>query len=72
MLVLHIFLLGCGILVGALALNGVASLLGLMSWYEFIKAPGQAGGVSLVWLFVLYPLGLGCAGYISAKLIGLI
>jgi hypothetical protein len=67
-----VFLLGCGVLVGALLLNVVASALGLMSWYDFVKDPGQATAVSYVWLFVVYPLGLGVVAYYSAKLLGLL
>jgi len=68
---LLIFALGVAILVGALVLNGVASLFGLMSWYDFLKQPSEAGVLSLLWLFVLYPAGLGVIGYFAAKLLHL-
>ncbi len=68
---LLIFALGVAILVGALMLNIAASALGLMSWYDFLKQPADAGIVSLLWLFVLYPAGLGIIGYFAAKLLHL-
>jgi len=71
MRVLLIFLLGIGILVGAIILNVIASSLGLVSWYEFIKNPSSANILSYVWLFVIYPLGLGIISYFVAKLLNL-
>lgn len=68
---LLVFILGVLILVGALVLNGIASSLGLMSWYDFLKQPSAAGIGSLIWLFVGYPLGLGVIGYFASKLLNL-
>lgn len=68
---LLMFALGVAILVGALLLNIAASSLGLMSWYDFLKSPGDAGVASLLWLFVGYPAGLGVIGYWSYKLLNL-
>lgn len=71
MQLLSIFLLGAGVLVGALALNFAASALGLASWYDFVKDPGKTTPLSYLWLFVLYPFGLGVAAYVAAKLLNL-
>lgn len=64
MQMLLIFVLGVGVLVGALALNAVASAFGLLSWYDFLKNPGAADVLSYLWLFVLYPLGLGLVAFV--------
>jgi len=71
MKLLSIFLLGLGILVGALILNSVASKVGLISWFEFVKSPGSANVASYIWLFVLYPLSLGVVAYLVAKWLNL-
>lgn len=65
--VLLIFLLGLGILAGAIILNVVASRFGLMSWFEFVKNPGGVDVFSYIWLFVLYPFGLGVVAYFIVK-----
>lgn len=66
-----IFLLGTGVLVGALGLNVLASVLGLSNWYDFLKHPSQTSTLSYMWLFILYPFGLGIAAYLVAKLLAL-
>ncbi len=66
---LHIFLIGVIVLVGAILLNSVASLFGLMSWYDFLRAPRSATALSYVWLFVLYPFGLGVLAYYGTMLV---
>jgi hypothetical protein len=68
MKIIFVFLLGASILVGAIVLNMTASLLGLMSWYEFLNDAGKARGWSLLWLFFLYPLGLGGIAYAAVRL----
>jgi hypothetical protein len=70
MMVFWIFLLGAGVLACALGLNLLASALGLMSWYDFLKNPGAASALSYLWLFVLYPFGLGAAAYGVGKALG--
>ena len=69
MQILNIFLLGMGILVGAIILNIFTSRVGLLSWFEFLKNPDKANVFSYIWLFVLYPLGLGVIAYVVAKLL---
>lgn len=71
MKILLIFILGIGILIGAIVLNVIASRFGIMSWFEFFKAPGQAGALSYIWLFILYPLGLGVVAYFVYKFLNL-
>ncbi len=68
---LLIFILGVAILTGALLLNVVAGSFGLMSWYDFLKNPGNAELASLLWLFMGYPAGLGILGYWSYRLLNL-
>ena len=71
MKIFFIFLLGLGILGGAIALNVFASRIGLMSWFEFIKEPGKADLFSYIWLLVVYPLGLGLVAYLAVKMLNL-
>ena len=63
-----LFVLGVGILAGALVLNYLGSRLGLPSWYDFVEAPSTLTALSAVWLFVLYPFGLGTTAYLVEKL----
>jgi len=69
--IISIFAFGIGILVGALILNFLASVLGLMSWYDFLKDFHKANWISYLWLFIIYPLGLGFTAYLLSKLITL-
>ena len=71
MKIILVFLLGVGILAGAIILNVVASRFGLSSWFEFFKAPGQVTTLSYIWLFVVYPLGLGIVAYFAYKFLNL-
>lgn len=57
--VVRIFLLGVGILIGAILLNVISSTFGLIDWNAFIRDPSEATIVSYVWLFFVYPLCLG-------------
>jgi len=67
MRLLFIFILGVGILAGALMLNLISSRFGLTNWYEFLKDPGRTSSISYVWLFVLYPFGLGLFAYTLSR-----
>ncbi len=69
MRILYTFLLGIIILIGAILLNVLASRVGLLSWFEFLKNPDNAGILSYIWLFVLYPLGLGVIAYFASRLL---
>ena len=69
--IIQILLSGAGILIGALLLNFLASALGLMSWYDFVKEPSRANFLSYLWLFLLYPLGLGLGAYIVSRLLNI-
>ena len=71
MQVVLIFLLGLGVLAGALVLNAIASFFGLSNWYDFLKNPSHTSFVSYLWLFVVYPAGLGVVAYCVAKLLSL-
>jgi len=71
MKIILIFLLGLGILIGAIILNTLASKLSLTSWFEFLKNPTRANSWSYIWLFLIYPFGLGIIAYFIAKLIKL-
>lgn len=71
MKIINIFLLGFGLLIGAILLNYLASLLGFLSWFEFLKDPKKADYLSYLWLFILYPLGLGIIAYIMVKMLNI-
>jgi len=64
-----IFIFGVGVLVGAIILNFIASSLNLMSWYDFLKEPSGANLFSYLWLFILYPFGLGLTAFLLSKFI---
>jgi hypothetical protein len=66
--VLKIYLSGIVVLVGAILINTLAGLLGLPTWYDLLKSAGEQGFLSalraltvlqLLFLFILYPTGLG-------------
>ncbi len=68
MILIKLFLVGLVILIGAIALNAIAAALGLSTWYTFLSNLSQNGllpslrqarPADLLFLFVLYPAGLG-------------
>ena len=71
MKIIYIFLVGIIILLGAIILNALAPRLGLLTWYEFLKNPSQADTLSYLWLFILYPLGLGMIAYFITRIFNL-
>lgn len=71
MKVLYFFILGIIILVGAILLNTLASFLGLLSWFEFLKNPQKVTLVNYLWLLVIYPMCLGFIAYFSIKMLHL-
>jgi hypothetical protein len=71
MKILLIFLFGIGILIGAIILNIIASKLNLTSWFDFIKNPKGTGFISYVWLFIIYPFGLGLIAFLLNKFINI-
>lgn len=66
-----ILLLGIGILAGALVLNLVSSWLGFANWYEYLKDPQNTTTSSYMWLFLVYPFGLGLIAFFAGKVLGL-
>jgi hypothetical protein len=72
-----LFILGWVVLVAAILANGLAALLGLKSWYDFISLLNEDGKrtfsllsfMDYVWLFILYPLILGLTAYSVIRLI---
>jgi hypothetical protein len=77
MLMLKIYLSGLFVLVGAILINGLAGLLGLPTWYEFLSGAGQQGFwdalralafVQVIFLFVIYPSGLGLLVYAALRI----
>ncbi|MCI0479794.1 hypothetical protein L0Y59_04580 [Candidatus Uhrbacteria bacterium] len=66
--IVMVFLLGLGVLVGAVALNALASALGLPNWYAFLAKPEGTTPLGYLWLFVVYPFGLGAVAYYLYRL----
>ena len=70
---LIIFMTGVFILVGAIIINSLAKTIGLTTWYDLlinlknngIKELSNTNFLSLIFLFVIYPLVLGTIGYFS-------
>lgn len=77
MMLARLFVVGWVILIGAILLNGLAGILNLSTWYTFLQnisthGVGQALR-SLRWsdglfLFILYPLGLGGLAWAGLRL----
>jgi hypothetical protein len=68
MSLLTMFLLGILILLGAIIINVVASLLGIIGWYSyidmiraegFLSATKNVGILSILFMYIIYPLLLG-------------
>jgi hypothetical protein len=81
MLALKIYLGGILVLIGAILINGIAGFLGWTTWYGFLKLVGETGfaaalrtlsGIQLVFLFVLYPLGLGLIAFAAMRILRLV
>lgn len=74
-LMLKIYLIGLVILVSAIILNVIATSLNISTWFSFadklkdkgIKAIGQEKVLSLLFLFIIYPLLLGIAAYYANR-----
>ncbi|MBD3327702.1 hypothetical protein GF340_00175 [Candidatus Peregrinibacteria bacterium] len=64
---LLIFLHGIIILIGAIILNLIAKQIGFVVWHDFLKTPDKAGAISYLWLFLIYPLGIGAIAYFTSK-----
>ena len=60
---IKLYVMGLMILIIAILANFLATQLGLKTWYDFLNQWGNRDALSLkdgLWLFVLYPLILGC------------
>lgn len=68
MRVLFIFLVGLGILLGAIVLNLIAANVGLKTWYEFLQGPKNTSVISYIWLLIVYPFFLGVIGWYLTRL----
>jgi hypothetical protein len=77
-LAIQITLIGYSILIGAIAFNAAANGAGLTTWYPFglsifregvFSAFKSQSFLSLLFLFVGYPLLLGLVGYYISKLL---
>ena len=77
MQVLKIYISGVIVLIGAILVNWLAGLLGLPTWYDFLKSAGEQGfmvalrsmaPVQLLFLFVLYPAALGLLVYAALRI----
>jgi hypothetical protein len=61
---IKLYVMGLMILIIAILVNFLATQLGLKTWYDFLNQWGNWDALSLkdsLWLFVLYPLILGCS-----------
>lgn len=58
MIIFKMYLFGVLLLFFAIVLNGLAQLIGLPSWYQFLLKP-ETSLLGYIWLFVGYPLCLG-------------
>ena len=61
---IKLYVMGLMILIIAILANFLATQLGLKTWYDFLNQWGNRDALNLkdgLWLFVLYPLILGCS-----------
>ena len=61
---IKLYLVGLVVLVLAILANFLAAQLGLKTWYDFLNQWGAGNTLNFkdgLWLFVLYPLILGCS-----------
>ena len=61
---IKLYVMGLMILIIAILANFLATQLSLKTWYDFLNQWGNGDALSLkdgLWLFVLYPLILGCS-----------
>lgn len=73
---LRLYIIGVAILVVAIAANSIANYLGIKSWYTFLEllfqnctsAFSQLQILDYLWLFIFYPIILGCGYWIGDKL----
>lgn len=77
MILVKILLVGWVVLTGAIAINALAAALGLSTWYTFLTSVNQNGLLSslrqarlvdLLFLFMLYPAGLGALAALGERL----
>lgn len=72
---IKLYIIGIFILIIAIIANGIIATIGLKSWYNFInllnsdglKAFGKLQVLDYLWLFLGYPLILGCGYFIGLK-----
>ena len=69
MKLIHIFLLGVGILVCAIVLNVLAQHFSVLTWFSFVENPGAAETRDYVWLFGVYPFALGLSAYLTNRIL---
>ena len=68
---IKLYVMGFTILIIAILANFLATQLGLKTWYDFLNQWDNGDALSLkdgLWLFVLYPLILGCSFLIGNML----
>lgn len=61
---IKLYMMGLVVLVLAILANFLAAQLGLKTWYDFLNQWGAGNALNFkdgLWLFVLYPLILGCS-----------
>ncbi|MCD8507211.1 hypothetical protein LRY65_00675 [Candidatus Woesebacteria bacterium] len=71
--ILRVFIVGWGILLVAVVINVLAQSLGVMTWYVWLKqVTGGTYALSVydaVFLWLVYPLSLGVAGFGGWKMV---
>lgn len=72
MVLLRIYVAGLAVLVGAIALNVLAGMIGLATWYSLLGSAGEVGVLAAIkrltladglFLLVIYPGLLGACAY---------
>lgn len=67
--ILQVFMQGIVIFLVAVILNIFANMLGWITWYQFLQSPSLTLTLdNYIFLFFLYPLGLGLSAKFSAQI----
>lgn len=69
--ILIIITTGYAILIGAMLLNWLAVKFGLMTWYDVFKSSNKLNSISIIWLCLIYPAGLGLIAYLTSYILAL-
>ena len=69
MVIFKIFIIGIIILIAALIINSLATKIGALTWYDFLKETQKVAWYQYLWLLIGYPFLLGLSAYFGKSLL---